>query len=243
MEDSINYLSGSSVTFLVTYLIAAMVLYALTEGLVLVWTAWSIRKHGWCRRSVRRFSYLIFALLLAVRLAWFSALLLSCRDHPDAGSLALRSTAAVSLSRGAFCLHFLAFSMLVCGWADSTYMMMAGRSLQVQAIDARPRSHRAHLRRATPCLQLTLCESHWPALTFACTRHSPLTLDCTTLAYTHHSPLTTHHLPLATHHSPLTPARTTCHSLLQLRQPSPVRATMLFYHMTSLFVALNSVSK
>jgi hypothetical protein len=110
----------------------SMCIYAAAFTLVIVWTGWSVRKHGWLRRSLRRFSYVLFLLLLAVRLAWCTTLLLRCRDNPQAPAEALRSTTAVALARAAFCLHFLAFSMLVCGWADSTYMMMSGRSLQVR---------------------------------------------------------------------------------------------------------------
>ena len=109
-----------------------MCIYAAAFALVIVWTGWSVRKHGWCRRSLRRFSYVLFLMLLAVRLAWCTALLMRCKEDPQAPAEALRSTSAVALARAAFCLHFLAFSMLVCGWADSTYMMMAGRSLQVR---------------------------------------------------------------------------------------------------------------
>ncbi len=111
----------------------AAVIYAAALGLVLLWAGWSVRKHGWARRSLRRFSYLLFILLLATRLAWCILLLARLHADPDSGEAAVHSAAAVTLSHLAFCLHFLAFSMLVCGWADSTYMMMAGRSLQPTA--------------------------------------------------------------------------------------------------------------
>ena len=113
---------------------ATWLIYAGGLVLVLVWTGWSVRKHGWCRRSLRRFSYILFALLLASRLGWCAYLLWRCQERPDVGFVALHSLPAVVLARAAFCLHFLAFSMLVAGWADSTYMMMAGRSLQPTAV-------------------------------------------------------------------------------------------------------------
>ena len=108
----------------------ASLLYASMLALVLVWTGWSVKKHGWCRRSLRRFSYLIFLMLLAVRLAWCGVLFAYLAERPNLQMHALRSTTAVALDHAAFILHFLAFSMLVCGWADSTMMMMSGRSLQ-----------------------------------------------------------------------------------------------------------------
>ena len=55
-------------------------------------------------------------------------------ERPNLQMHALRSTTAVALDHAAFILHFLAFSMLVCGWADSTMMMMSGRSLQPTAV-------------------------------------------------------------------------------------------------------------
>ena len=127
----------------------AATLYFATFALVLVWTGWSIRKHGWCRRSLRRFSYLLFLLLLAVRLAWCAVLLAYLHERPVDEMHALRSTPAVVLDHAAFLVHFLAFSMLVCGWADSTYMMMSGRSLVRRSALA---AHRApmHRRASTP---------------------------------------------------------------------------------------------
>ena len=113
----------------------AAAFYAAAFALVLLWTAWSVRKHGCWKRSLRRFSYLLFLLLLATRLAWFGVLWAYLADHPLAPALhALRSTPAIALDHLAFLVHFLAFSMLVCGWADSTYMMMSGRSLQPTAV-------------------------------------------------------------------------------------------------------------
>ena len=112
------------------------VLYAVALGIVLFWAGWSVKKHGWVRRSLRRFSYLIFVALLTSRLSWCVWVLVQLHAQPadcleeNCGVIALRSATAVALSHTAFCLWFLVFSMLVCGWADSTYMMMSGRSLQ-----------------------------------------------------------------------------------------------------------------
>jgi len=102
-----------------------LVVHVFGFGFVVLWSAHSVHKHGWCRRSLRRFSYGLFTLLAAVRVAWCAVLL-----QQPSSSEAMRSLAAVTLTRVAFCLHYMAFSMLVCGWADSAYMMMAGRSMQ-----------------------------------------------------------------------------------------------------------------
>lgn len=101
---------------MIVSVVLASALYLGAFILVLVWTGWSVRKHGWCRRSLRRFSYLLFLLLLAVRLAWCAVLLAYLRKKPMAQMHALRSTPAVTLDHAAFLIHFLAFSMLVCGW-------------------------------------------------------------------------------------------------------------------------------
>ena len=114
----------------------AAIFYGSTFALVLAWTGWSISKHGWCRRSLRRFSYLLFLLLLAVRLAWCGVLYAHLLVRPSAQMHALRSTPAVVLDHAAFLVHFLVFSMLVCGWADSIKLMMSGRSLQPTAVRA-----------------------------------------------------------------------------------------------------------
>ena len=111
-----------------TVVASMLLVYACGFGLVVMWTAHSVQKHGWRRRSLRRFSYGLFTLLLATRLVWCIVLLVRAHEHPQAGSAALHSLWAIVLGRAAFCVHFLAFSMLVCGWADSTYMMMSGRS-------------------------------------------------------------------------------------------------------------------
>ena len=117
--------------------------YTSTFVLVLVWTAWSIRKHGWCRRSLRRFSYLLFLLLLAVRIGWCAIVLTTLSSEPDVSArFALRTPFALAFDYAAFVIHFLAFSMLVCGWADSTYMMMSGRSLQPTAMRSPTIFHR-----------------------------------------------------------------------------------------------------
>ena len=123
-----------------TVVVCMSLVYGFGFGLVVMWTAHSIHKHGWCRRSLRRFSYLLFTLLLSVRLAWCLTLLLLVNERPETGSEALHTLSAITLGRAAYCVHFLAFSMLVCGWADSTYMMMAsqpsssGRSMQPAAM-------------------------------------------------------------------------------------------------------------
>lgn len=115
-------------------------LCALMLALVVAWTSWSVRKHGWRKRSLRRYSYLLFILLLTLRLAWCAACLFfrdpaasrEALDDADGGGVlfdegALRSLAVVVVGRLCFCAHFCVFSMLVCGWADSTWMMMSGR--------------------------------------------------------------------------------------------------------------------
>ena len=110
------------------------VVYSVAFALVLVWTGWSVRKHGWCRRSLRRFSYLLFLLLLATRILWCSTLLLALRDAPFLPNRTLLlMPLALAFDYASFVLHFLAFSMLVSGWADSTHMIMSGRSLQPAA--------------------------------------------------------------------------------------------------------------
>ena len=67
----------------------AAIFYGSTFALVLAWTGWSISKHGWCRRSLRRFSYLLFLLLLAVRLAWCGVLYAHLLVRPSAQMHAL----------------------------------------------------------------------------------------------------------------------------------------------------------
>ena len=64
-----------------------------------------MRKHGWCRRSLRRFSYLLFLGLLAVRLMWCAVLLTYLGANPLSGARALNSTAAVAFDHAAFVLH------------------------------------------------------------------------------------------------------------------------------------------
>ena len=93
--------------------LVASVLYTGAFALVSVWTGWSIRKHGWCRRSLRRCSYFLFLLLLAVRLAWCAVVLAHLHEHAYAQMHAMRSTAAVVLDHAAFLVHFLVFSMCV----------------------------------------------------------------------------------------------------------------------------------
>lgn len=124
-------------------------LCVLTLSVVIAWTGWSVRKHGWRKRSLRRYSYLLFAVLLSTRLVWCLACLLlqatssvidlppGETDAPDQpsqqpaamsyGQGVLRFPVVVVLGRICFCAHFCVFSMLVCGWADSTWMMMSGR--------------------------------------------------------------------------------------------------------------------
>ena len=89
----------------------ASLLYASMLALVLVWTGWSVKKHGWCRRSLRRFSYLIFLMLLAVRLAWCGVLFAYLAERPNLQMHALRSTTAVALDHAAFILHARYVSM------------------------------------------------------------------------------------------------------------------------------------
>jgi hypothetical protein len=124
-----------------TLVTVMLIMYAFGFTLVVIWTGHSVHKHGWRRRSLRRFSYGLFTLLLAVRLAWCTFLLLRIREHPELArstdaTAVLRSLTVIVLTRAAFCLHFLAFSMLVCGWVDSTYMMMAKPSVQPTAMRA-----------------------------------------------------------------------------------------------------------
>ena len=97
----------------------AALCYLVAFSLVLVWTLWSVRKHGWCRRSLRRCSYLLFLLLLAVRLAWCAILLrapdvrLAPNIRPLLGGISLREIAAFAIDVAAFVIHFAVFSMLV----------------------------------------------------------------------------------------------------------------------------------
>ena len=116
----------------------------LTLGVVVAWLAWSVRKHGWWKRSLRRYSYILFAVLLSARLAWCVACFFTREpegameepDDPDDATRTggvqldegvLRSPWVLGIGRICFCAHFCVFSMLVCGWADSTWMMMSGR--------------------------------------------------------------------------------------------------------------------
>ena len=77
--------------------VLSMALYGIAFALVMVWTGWSVRKHGWCRRSLRRFSYLLFLSVLAARLVWCGVLLAYLRLKPLAELHSLHSTAAVCL--------------------------------------------------------------------------------------------------------------------------------------------------
>ena len=102
------------------YVVAA--LYCAALLLVLGWLCWSIQKHGPRKRSLRRYSYFVFAAFLAVRFGWCVLRMMS-----DA-------MLAETFDRLACCLNFLVISLLVCGWADSTTMMSSARSLQPVAI-------------------------------------------------------------------------------------------------------------
>ena len=111
----------------------------------LSWLGWSVRKHGWRKRSLRRYSYILFAIVLGARLFWSIAVLVELGQPSGvevdeqaswADQRALQSPTVLAIGRVAFCAHFLVFSMLVCGWADSTWMMMSGLSLQPLALKA-----------------------------------------------------------------------------------------------------------
>lgn len=117
-----------------------------TLFVVAAWLSWSVRKHGWRKRSLRRFSYILFAILLVTRLAWCLVCLFTREPdgaheeppEPDektrmGGVLldegVLSSPTVLAIGRICFCVHFCVFSMLVCGWADSQ-MIMSGSSVQ-----------------------------------------------------------------------------------------------------------------
>jgi hypothetical protein len=85
--------------------VAASLCYASGFVMVFIWTAWSINKHGWCRRSLRRFSYLLFLLMFAVRLVWCAVLLSFLCDKPLTGQAAVHSTFAVAFDHAAFVVH------------------------------------------------------------------------------------------------------------------------------------------
>mmetsp|Transcript_10120 Transcript_10120/g.24374 ORF Transcript_10120/g.24374 Transcript_10120/m.24374 type:complete len:332 (-) Transcript_10120:375-1370(-) len=93
--------------------------HALALGVSVAWTAWSIRRHGWRKRSTRRYSYYLYILLHSVRLWWLAAL---ARSHVG-GTLdetELLSPATAALNRLALCLGHTAFSMIAFSWANVT---------------------------------------------------------------------------------------------------------------------------
>jgi len=118
--------------------------YASTLALVLGWCGWSISKHGWRKRDLRRTSYILFALFLLTRVAWCALLMAEgagvmplASDAEAGATVALGETArllttptARLLDGVASCLHFSVLSLLVCGWAESWFMMSATSSMQ-----------------------------------------------------------------------------------------------------------------
>ena len=116
---------------------AAIAMYAASLGLVLGWCGWSVGKHGWRKGGLRRASYVLFGLLLAVRVAWCAVLLAGATAADTGDALDGRSlderllSAPVSrlLDGTASALQFAVLSLLVSGWADSHLMMSASSAM------------------------------------------------------------------------------------------------------------------
>jgi hypothetical protein len=95
-----------------------LVAHGLTLAFTVGWTAWSIRRHGWRKRSTRRYSYYFYISLHLCRLVWLVAL---ARTDVASGLLdesELQAPLVGALNRVALCLCHNAFSMVVFGWAN-----------------------------------------------------------------------------------------------------------------------------
>lgn len=95
-------------------LLTGIVAHGLTLCICVGWTGWSVYRHGWRKRSTRRFSYYLYIVLHALRLCWLVAL-----SHSGVeGTLdmsELDSPTAALLNRVALCIGHNAFSMVVFG--------------------------------------------------------------------------------------------------------------------------------
>eukprot|EP00962_Isochrysis_galbana_P014047 scaffold4002_cov123-Isochrysis_galbana.AAC.7 len=135
-----------------------LVLYSSALGLVLGWCGWSVVKHGWRKGGLRRASYILFALFLATRVCWCIVLMAEAMgvaplasDSEISTSVALGPTSRLLMAPVArlfdclaYFLHFAVLSLLVCGWAESRYMMSETRSMQ--PVNMRPSGLLHHYR-------------------------------------------------------------------------------------------------
>lgn len=121
-----------------------LLLYSSALTLVLGWCGWSVAKHGWKKGGLRRVSYVLFALFLVARICWCAVLMAEAMGilplASDSAAIMtvtlgptsrlLMAPAARLLDCVAYCLHFAVLWLLVCGWAESRYMMSEMRSIQ-----------------------------------------------------------------------------------------------------------------
>lgn len=100
-------------------ILCGLAVYSVALSVSVLWAAWSIVRHGWRKRSTRRYTYYFYIALHAVRLWWLAALARSGVDGTLDESELLSPTVAV-LNRLALCLGYNAISMVVFGWANVT---------------------------------------------------------------------------------------------------------------------------
>ena len=127
-------------------MLLALPAYVGTLCVVCGFAAHSVRRHGWRRRTLRRYSYVLFLSFTLCRALGCALSLL--QPAPSDAWQAARPLVVppwpLVIDRLAFCSYFGGFSLLVCGWADSACAAACPRHAPARAArrPLRSSSHR-----------------------------------------------------------------------------------------------------
>ena len=123
-------------------MLLALVAYVATLGVVFGFAAHSVRRHGWRRRTLRRYSYVLFLSFTLCRALGCALSLLqpAPSDAWQAARPLVMPPWPLAIDRLAFCSYFGGFSLLVCGWADSACAAACPRLPAPRAAGSKPRN-------------------------------------------------------------------------------------------------------
>ena len=167
----------------------AFVAYVVTTFVVCGFAAHSVRRHGWRRRTLRRYSYVLFLSFTLCRALGCALSLL--QPAPSDAWQAARPLVVppwpLAIDRLAFCSYFGGFSLLVCGWADSACAAACPRH-------ALPAPRAARSARLRPALLAAVRvrapgrESHTPGSAYGsvAAHHWAATVNAPNIPINHH---------------------------------------------------------